>query len=216
VAHAAAGDGFALSAADLSCDTASRILGFEPGFHDVEFLNSYISTGLYADRGAAEKMLSGVGVLDGAAGFLVAPLSRFDEFDQPDLVVIRATPYQAMRLVQASGYHGRRVSCEPIGMHGICAESVASTYGDHHVRLSLLCSNARSASPWGDESLAVSIAFSLLLETVVGLLATMQRYESDQGKARIRAAFASAQSRSDLLAEHVEALRDGEAYFMTD
>lgn len=213
VARASEEKASVLRMSDISCDTALRVLGLEPGFCDDDFLESYVSGGLYDEMAVADSVLADVPVLARTVGLIVAPLSRFDALDPPHVVVVSTTAYGAMRIAQASAFHGHISHCAPIGMHSICAECTAGPHRSGAVCVSLLCSSARYAAGWDEDRLAVGVPFDVLRDVVDGLLATMQRYETDERKARIRSACERAHSCSAILLERIAELRDGTSYF---
>lgn len=214
VNSAAKGAQLKLSAHDICCDTSPRTLGLEPGFRDPEFVESYVSCGLYRDLEVAQRMLADVAVLQDVAGIAVAPLEAFDAAAPPDVVIIPANPRGVMRVVQGAAFSGRRVRSEPIGMHGICAESTAFPAITGDIGISLLCSGTRFAAGWEDELMSVGVPWALVSELVEGLIATAERYESDEHKGRIRAACSCrSNGTAGELTREFGALSDGTGYF---
>ena len=211
VMRAAAGESFCLGHADIVCDTAPRTLGLEPGFFNDDFIESYVTGGLYADRLRADLVLAGVPVLSGMATVEIAPLRRFTDAQPPDVVVMGLAPYAAMRLAQAAAYRGHRVRNEPIGMHGICAECTAGPLLTGELSLSLLCSGTRHVAGWPDSELAVGVPYALLPEIADGLWESIGRFETDSRKSVIgnRCKAGPVQDRTP----SPEALEHGTSYF---
>ncbi|HSK48110.1 MAG TPA: DUF169 domain-containing protein, partial [Coriobacteriia bacterium] len=178
VNSAAKGARLKLSANDICCDTAPRTLGLEPGFRDPEFVESYVTCGLYRNLEIAQRILADVTILEDVAGIALAPLEAFLAEEPPDVVIIPANPRAVMRVVQGAAFSGRRVRRESIGMHGICAESTAFPAISGDIGVSLLCSGTRFAAGWEDELMSVGVPWALVSELVEGLLATAERYET--------------------------------------
>jgi uncharacterized protein (DUF169 family) len=187
VRRATQGESLRLTLSDISCDTSPRALGLEPGFFDDDFIESYVTGGLYADRLRADLVLASVAVLPPqTVGVLVRPLGEFDAAELPDVALMSMTPYAAMRLTQAAAFHGHRVRNEPIGMHGICAECTARPILSGEISVSLLCSGTRHVAGWEETELAVGVPAVLLPDIVDGLWDSVRRYECDDRKSRIR------------------------------
>jgi len=213
VRMAGAGSALKLGREDISCDTSPRTLGLEPGFDDPEFIESYVTGGLYRDLEVAESVLAGVATLSGMAGVALAPLAAFSPDEPPDVVILPTTPYGAMRIVQAAGFHGDRARADAIGMHGICAESTALPYTTGEARMSLLCSGTRHVAGWEEGLMSVGIPMKRLPMLVDGLVATAERYEPDERKERMRTACRCGSGQEDRLRETLGSLSDGTGYF---
>jgi uncharacterized protein (DUF169 family) len=214
VARAARGEVLGLGLQDIFCDTAPLILGLQDGFDDEDFLESYVAGGLYGDLDTTVAMLSTVSVMRDVSRVIVAPLSWYEDQESPDVVVITTTAYGAMRLVQAAGYRGLIARSAPIGMHGVCAECTAAPYSTGQMCVSLLCSNARYGTHWDDTHLAVGVPTRVLPALVDGLLRTMDRYETDERKAAIRAAHEALAHAWPPLTDAIARSKDGTAYYM--
>lgn len=213
VSIAARGSAVVLDRLSCACETASRILGFEEGFHDDDFIESYVSVGLYRDREVADRMLADVSFVTGTATVTVKPLAGFTPEEPPDVVVLSVTPYAAMRLIQAAGFRGHAPKGVTIGMHGICAECTAVPYIDGGITVSTLCSGARHAGAWEAEHLGVGISTAILGEVVDGLLDSAQRYETDSRKLEIREGCRRTARMVEAGDERIEALAPGTSYF---
>jgi len=213
IRNAVGGARHILTAADISCNTSPRTLGLEPGFHDPDFVESYVTGALYRDTEVAGEILGEVPVLEGVAGVAVAPLSSFDESIPPDVVVLPLSPYAAMRVTQAAAFNGHRVMNSTLGMHGICAESTAAPIVNGTISLSLLCSGTRHAAGWSDTAMSMGVPVALLSELVDGLVRTAQRFETDERKRRIAQGYRSHVPQEGTVAETIFALEPGRAYF---
>jgi len=208
---AADGATFTITRADISCDTSPRTLGLEPGFYDDDFIESYVTGGLYADRPRADLVLASVPVLAGTRAVEVAPLDAFPSDRPPDAIIIAATPYAAMRLVQAAAYRGHSVRNKPIGMHGICAECTAGPVTTGEVSVSLLCSGTRHVAGWPESELAVGVPEILLADIVDGLWDSIGRFETDSRKSAIGRCCRGDGHGARM--PSLEALRPGTSYF---
>ncbi len=213
VRRASLGESVTLTAERISCDTAPRTLGFVPGFFDDEFIESYVTVGLYADRDRADRVLADVPVLQGTSGLLVRPLVRFDAETPPDVIIMALSPYAAMRVTQAAGFHGHRVRNEPIGMHGICAECTARPILTGQASISLLCSGTRHVAGWDENELAIGVPTHVLPDIVDGLWDSVARYETDGRKDTIRRACSGGGADRPIDGPEPDGLEPGTAYF---
>ena len=213
VKMAAEGASLKLALADMSCNTAPRTLGLQPGFHDPDFVESYITSGLYADREAAERILADVVTLQDMAGVALGPLDAFSDDTPPDVVIVSTLPYGAMRLAQAVSFSGNRIGSNAIGMHGICSECTAAPYATGEIHTSLMCSGTRYVAGWNEQLVSAGIPFGQLADVVEGLMRTAQRYEPDERKAAMRTSCRRVMPPSGRLAEEIGVLSDREGYF---
>jgi uncharacterized protein (DUF169 family) len=197
---------------DMSCDTSPRTLGLEAGFMDDDFVESYVTAGLYESHSQAKEILEGVSVLENVAGVALAPLGEFTDSD-PDVVIVSALPYSAMRLTQAAAFGGNRVRSEIIGMHGVCSECTAAPATTGQVCTSLLCSGTRHIAGWDDRLVSVGVPIELLAGIVDALMAAAEKYETDERKAEIRTSCSCAAQRAPKVAEEISGLSNGTGYF---
>jgi uncharacterized protein (DUF169 family) len=211
VRRATRGESLKLALTDISCDTSPRTLGLEGGFFDDDFIESYVTGGLYADRLRADLVLASVAVLPPrTSGILIRPLAEFSADEPPDVALMSMTPYAAMRLTQAAAFHGHRVRNEPIGMHGICAECTSQPILSGEISVSLLCSGTRHVADWEETELGVGVPSALLADVVDGLWDSVGRYECDDRKSQIRSCGAHGSPRDPARAA---ALEPGTGYF---
>lgn len=213
IRKATLGQRLKLAATDISCDTSPRILGLEPGFRDRDFVESYVTGGLYKDLTVAESVLKDVVTLEAMAGVGMGPLASFGADAPPDVVIIATTPYGAMRTVQAGLYSGERVRSDSIGMHGTCAESTALPYVTGDVSVSLLCSGTRYVAGWEEELLSIGIPMARLASIVAGLVGTAERFETDERKEYMRVACQATTRKPNKITESLENLSEGTGYF---
>lgn len=213
---ASEGNTLALDRSDIACDTAPRTLGLEPGFFEDEFIESYVTAGLYRDRRVADAVLSDVVALRKTAGVAVGPLDRFSASDPPDVVIVSTTPYGVMRIVQATAFHGHPVRSTTIGMHGICSENTAAPILTGEVSVSLMCSGARYEAGWDEQMMSVGLPYPLLAEVVEGLLDTAERYETDDRKDAMRAACRNRPPGAADIVCDLASLSKGTGYFVRE
>lgn len=213
VKMATEGTSLKLGLSDMSCDTAPRTLGLEPGFLDDDFVESYVSVGLYSDKARADEVLANVVTLESVTGVALGPLDAFEDGPAPDVVIVPTLPYGAMRLAQAESFNGGRVRSNVVGMHGICSECTAAPYATGEVCTSLLCSGTRHIAGWNDQLMSVGIPTANLPAIVSALMRTTDRYEPDERKAEMRGSCSCAAPRSPRLAEQIESISDQNAYF---
>jgi uncharacterized protein (DUF169 family) len=212
VKTASEGASLKLANEHMACMTAPRALGLAPGLLEPEFVESYLTDGLYTDRSQTEALLSEIRTPAGVVGVAVAPLAAFSETAPPDVVIVATLPYGAMRVAQATTFAGSRVRGDVIGMHGLCAESTAAPASTGAVCTSLLCSGSRHEAGWDEHLLSIGIPFELLPAVVEGLVRTAERYETDERKARMRSSCCSTGAAAGF-ADDVAALTDRGAYF---
>lgn len=186
VKMATEGTSLKLDLGDMSCDTAPRTLGLQSGFLDAEFVDSYVTGGLYADLARAEEVLAEVTTLEDVTGVALGPLESFSDLTPPDVVIVPTLPYGAMRIAQATSYGGKRARSNVIGMHGVCSECTAAPVATGEVCTSLLCSGTRYIAGWDEQLISVGIPFDLLPAIVDALLSTVARYETNERKDGIR------------------------------
>lgn len=213
VKMAAEGASLKLALTDMSCNTAPRTLGLQPGFHDSDFVESYVTSGLYADREVAERILADVVTLQDMTGVALGPLDTFSDDTPPDVVIVSTLPYGAMRLAQAVSFYGNQVSGSAIGMHGICSECTAAPYATSEIHTSLMCSGTRHVAGWDEQLVSTGIPFGQLADVVEGLMRTAQRYEPDERKAAMLTSCRRVMPPSSALAEEIGVLSDREGYF---
>jgi len=213
VRMASVGVALKLGLPDISCDTSPRTLGLVPGFSDPDFTQSYVDGGLYRDIDVARRILAEVATLSGTAGVAIAALGDFPAGEPPHVTIVSTTPYGIMRVTQAAAFHGHSVRNQPIGMHGICAESTAAPRLTGEVSVSLLCSGTRYISGWDEHLMSAGIPQGLLAEVVDGLLATTQRFETDERKQQMRTSCRCRPGPAPALSEEIGTLEPGTGYF---
>lgn len=179
---AANGTGFKATGADLACVAGGRALGL------IEIDDLHRSgqngrnLGLYADLSTAKSVRDRMTYCTHRAyGVVIKPLEDFR--DQPDVVLMVTSPYNAMRLVQGYSYHhGLHATFQMTGNQAICSESTALPYLTNDINVSLLCIGTRHRAGWQDNELAVGFAFSHLQTVTQGVMDTINIMDSDEKK----------------------------------
>ena len=187
---AARGYRFKLAPSHFKCGASAIALGIEQADDPAARADSYVACDLYRDRDVAAGALGGSPQLaPGVVGVVVAPLASFTAAEAPDVVIIVASAYTAMRLVQGySFHHPDGASARMRGMHGICGESTAAPLLANELTMSLLCSGTRFIAKWRDDEVAISLPAAQFAELVDGVLATLASCEPDAKKVVLEAA----------------------------
>lgn len=104
-------------------------------------------------------------------GLLVQPLDAFTM--APDIIILIADPYQAMRLVQGYSYEtGIKPEIDLGAMQGMCSECTAYPYLSGSMNVSVLCPSTRMLCGWEHSDMAVGISFEQYRRIVSGVMAT--------------------------------------------
>jgi uncharacterized protein (DUF169 family) len=175
--------------ADLShfaCETSAKILGLEPFYEEMEGIQGWLDSGLYASREQATlQYMSQTPVKKKTVGITVQPFSEITQ--HPDVVIIVCKPYQAMRLLQGYTYHhGYKNNFQLSGMCGVCFESTALPLTNQEITLSLLCSGTRFVCKWPEDLMMVSFPFDRMEKILDGVMLTAEKCEPNAYKVRIR------------------------------
>lgn len=168
--------------ANFGCRGASEVFRFvepTPEALSGERLHGF---GLYASQEIAQQMQASMARLpEPCMGVAVMPLAACNR--PPQVVVVLANAYQAMRLVQAWAYHHGPVrNAFLAGNRGICAECVAKPLVSDMLNLSPLCANTRHTAKWADQELGLGLPFAHLEQLLDGLLKTVNAAESEERK----------------------------------
>lgn len=184
---ASRGRRYKVAARHFLCGAASHHLGLTPIVDPVARADEYVACGLYADPATAAEALAGVASLpQGVVGVAVAPLASFSAEEAPDVALIVAPTYSAMRLAQGYSFHrAGGAQARMLGMHGICGESTAAPMVTGTLGVSLLCSGTRFMAKWDDDEVAVSLPAEQFAELVDGVLETLAPCEPDAKKATL-------------------------------
>jgi len=169
----------------VKCSSGIRSLGFD----HTDSLNSqgenWVRLGLYENPEVSRRVRGRIEyIAEKTHGILLQPLEFYD--DIPDIIMIVTTPYNVMRLTQGYAYHyGNPEEINMIGNQAICLECTAFPYVTGNINISTLCIGTRHQAGWKDTEMAVSIPGSKFVNTVEGVMATINIMESDAKKKAI-------------------------------
>ena len=206
---ASRGRRYKVAAHHFLCGAAAHHLGVTVVADKGEHAEAYSGRGLYADAATAAVALAGVPTLwPGVVGVIVAPLASFSAEEAPDVALIVAPTYSAMRMTQGYAFH-RPGGAEGrmLGMHGICGESTAAPMLSGTLGVSLLCSGTRFMAKWDDDEVAVGLPAEQFADLVDGVLETLAPCEPDAKKAALMERAGESLARCDV------EIGMGEGYF---
>ena len=171
--------------ANHSCDGATTALALEKSTPKIESGEEYYSYNLYATKGAARRMRTQIASLPwkdvATYGVLTGPLGKFTT--QPDVVMVFASPYAVMRLVQGYEYAmGVKPNIDLGAMQAICSELTSGPLLRGELNVSVLCPSTRMLAKWGDEEMGVSLPFERFYQTVDGVFGTMATTDNKKRK----------------------------------
>lgn len=170
---------------NFGCLASARALGIIAP--DDFFLSGrhYHRLGLYQDLVTSKNVRQNMTLCQHKAhGVKVAPLEAYHH--DPDIILIVANPYNAMRIVQAYTHiFGCHTSYKMSGNQAICSECTAFPFESNTINVSLLCSGTRFMGGWQDDELAIGFPFNKFSAIVDGLFATLNLTEPDNKKAEI-------------------------------
>lgn len=114
-------------------------------------------------------------------GVAVMPLEAYDL--EPDVVLIICNPFNAMRIIQGYSYkNGHASNIKLSGMSAICQECTSLPYEENQINISLLCSGTRMLAQWHKDEMAIGMPYRLYLDTVKGLINTVNPLERNSEK----------------------------------
>lgn len=183
VKKAAAGRSFKAGAENFGCGGAVNALGIGDRV-DLSVAN-YMRLGLYANEEvAAQAMTDVTKIKQHIYGMLLMPLEECVKI--PDVIIMLASSYQAMRVLQGYTYHhGVIKQVHLSGNQAFCSECTATPYIHQEVNLSVLCSGTRFIAGWDDQQMAIGVPTCQIEAIVDGILKTMNKTEPDEKKAEI-------------------------------
>lgn len=187
VKAATAGNGVKAAAEHFGCPGGARALGImEP---EELFISGrrYLELGLYQDLVTAKNARNNMTLCQHKAyGVMVKPLEDFAE--EPDIVIIVANAYTAMRVVQGYTYKfGISSSFKLSGNQAICSECTAYPFESNDINISMLCGGTRNRAGWGEEELGIGIPFNRFISVIIGVYNTVNAMEPNRNKERIEA-----------------------------
>jgi len=187
VKAATAGHGVKVDAERFGCPGAARALGMiEP---EAAFISGkhYLKLGLYQDLITAKNARNNMTFCQHKAyGVMLKPLGDFDE--EPDIVLIIANSYNAMRIVQGYTYkYGMHTAFKLSGNQALCSECTAYPYESNNINISMLCGGTRNKAGWGDDEIGIGMPFNRFSAVIDGVYKTINAMEPNRNKAKIEA-----------------------------
>lgn len=186
---------------NFGCLSSARTLGLMEPDEMFSSGRHYRRLGLYRDLVVAKNTRQRMTLCRHKAyGVMIMPLEEFD--DEPDVVLLVGTPYNAMRIVQAYTYmFGVHTAFKMSGNQALCSECTAYPFENNSINVSLLCAGTRFMAGWGDDELAIGFPFNKFLPIIDGLYATLNPTEPDRKKTAIESRLKE-QHRNDLTIQY--------------
>lgn len=187
VRWATLGRDYKMDADHCACFAASRALGLAVVSEDAVSGSRHAKLGVYENLGVSRAVARDmVYCAHRCVGVEIRPLAEYEIFP-PDIVIVVATPYNIMRIVQGYAYHhGQLSNVKVAGMCAICQECTSYPHERNMPNLSMLCSGTRCVAQWGKEEMAVGIPYHYLGRILSGLRHTVNPIEPNQDKQRIK------------------------------
>ncbi len=182
VKSAGKGHPLKMKSENFGCLGAARALGaveitesFRSGQHSLQL-------GLYQDFTTAKNVSKDMTYCSHKIdGILVKPLEKFSM--EPDIVLIIADSYNAMRIIQGYTYNfAINSSFKFCGNQAICSECTAYPFEKNDINISLLCGGTRYKCDWGEDEIAIGIPFNKFSSLVDGICGTTNIMESNEKK----------------------------------
>ena len=192
VKNATKGSNYKMSYENSSCIAASRALGLTEVSEESLSGSRHTKLGVYKDlcisRSVAKDM---VYCEHSCKGVEIKPLEQYIE-DKPDVVIVIASPFNAMRIVQSYSYNfGQLKNIKMAGMCAICQECTSYPYETNSMNISMLCSGTRCVGQWTESELGIGFPYHYFESIVEGLIKTINPMESNKNKRRILQKLAS-------------------------
>lgn len=170
---------------NFSCIGSRNVLGL------TEPLDSFISgdsgkkLGLYCDLNTSKIAANDLTRVDNIYyGMQIMPLKDFSE--EPDVIIIVTSPYNAMRILQGYGYkYGIKKACSVSGNQAFCSELTAEPMVNDEVNFSMLCSGTRFWCGWENHEMGIGIPYKYFNDIVNGVMSTLNATEPISDKLRI-------------------------------
>ena len=187
VKAAMAGKSLKLAGEFSGCNGSSRALGFAAPTAAFSCGETFCGFGLYKDLPTSKHVADNMVYCQKPAyGIMAQPLEMYAH-EPPDVVLLTADSFNAMRIVQGYTCHyGSHANFKITGNQAICVECTSHPLEKNQMNLSMLCSGTRYLANWKDGEIAMGFPYALFAETVDGLLKTADAVELDAGKERIR------------------------------
>lgn len=176
-----------LSGEYSGCNGSSRALGFiapTEAFTNGELYNGF---GLYKDLTTSKQVANSmIACRKSCYGIMAQPIEKY-ETDLPDVVILATDARNAMRLLQGYTYsYGSQPVFKMTGNQAICVECTSHPLEADQMNLSMLCSGTRYLANWEPGEIAIGFPYHKFVETVEGLLRTVNAVELDPAKLRIQ------------------------------
>ena len=189
VKAAMSGKGVKASAQYFGCRGAAKALGVVEPDEMSSSGRFYRKLGLYQDLTTSKHVQRNMTFCRHKAyGVMAKPVEAYD--DEPDVVLIVTTPYNAMRIIQGYTYmFGYHTSYKIAGNQAVCSECTAFPFESNNINVSLFCSGTRFNAGWKDDELIIGFPFNQFLSITKGIYATLDLTEPNEKKAQIEARF---------------------------
>lgn len=169
----------------FACLSAARALGLLKPNNDVisgrahrkmkVYRDLTVSRSIARDMVYCEHQIYGVGI---------KPLE--DYTSEPDIVIVIASPLNAMRIIQGNAYNnGQLKNIKMAGMQAICQECTSYPFETNEINVSLMCSGTRHVAQWGEDEMAIGIPYNKFKSVVDGIKNTVNPMERNSRKKKI-------------------------------
>lgn len=186
VKAATAGHAVKAAAEHFGCPGGSQALGISENDELYRSGHCYLELGLFRDLTIAKNAINNMTFCQHKLyGVMVKPLGEFDS--EPDVVIIVAASYAAMRIVQGYTYSfGMQTAFKLSGNQAICSECTAYPFETNNINISLLCSGTRNFAGWDEDELGIGLPFNRFVALVEGVYSTVNAAEPNKKKKQIK------------------------------
>lgn len=170
---------------NFGCRCSAEALGVVDEMPCVTSGERYYSIKLHETRAIAAAVTAQVArIPQRIYGIEIGPLQTMK---QADLVLLMATPYQLMRLVEGYCYKfGPLTHIQAVGDQGTCADITAAPFVNNDMNYSVLCAGTRKMARWDDDEMGVGMPINQFPGVVDGVLHTLNYIEYPNRKQKIR------------------------------
>ncbi|WIV12170.1 DUF169 domain-containing protein [Proteiniborus sp. MB09-C3] len=170
---------------NFGCLASARNLGILEADEIITSGRYHSKSGLYQDLTTSKNTISNMTMCKHKAyGVMIKPLEEYTE--NPDVVLIITSSYNAMRIIQGYTYmYGAYSSFKMLGNNAVCSECTAYPYESNNINVSLLCSGTRHMCGWGDDEIGIGMPFNRFSTVVDGIYATINPIEPNKNKSII-------------------------------
>jgi uncharacterized protein (DUF169 family) len=189
VKAAMSGNGTKAAAENFGCNGAAKALGVvEPGEISLSG-RFYNSLGLYRDLTISKNVQGRTTFCSHKIyGVMVKPVEQFNV--EPDIILIAADSYNAMRIIQGFTYsYGFNTAFKISGNQAVCSECTAFPFESNNINVSLLCSGTRFKAGWNDSELMIGFPYNRFQLIADGVLSTLDPVEPNEKKSEIKQRF---------------------------